>query len=264
MQQHNFQSCHLSSSTPRLAHGVPIQAPPGTLFALGDSDGYAMAPRRFTLFFGRDQSEVHIPVGVGNQHVSRQQGRLVCDGRDWRIQNTGKLPLHSPGRPLLLRGHDLLLHSGYTPLVISTSPTRAHLLEVLIIGAGSGEQCAPTSTTITSSVYDLDETDLLVLVALAQRYLLQEHYAQPVTWKQAADTLSQVRGQREWNARRAEHHVASIRHRLATGPKAIPGILRRDDDVAEPVGNTLSHNLIQALLASGTLVPAQLALIEEG
>jgi hypothetical protein len=262
MELQALKACHLPSGTPRLNLGAPMKAPLGTLFALGDTDGYAMTPRSFTLLFGRGEGEVHVPVGLGDQHVSRLQGELICDGRSWRVRNTGRLPLHSPGRPMLLRGHDVLLQPGYTPLVISTSPTRAHLLEILIAGGADGDECTPTSPTAQSVTYDLDETDILVLIALAQRYLLQERNPQPVTWKQASDVLNQVPGSREWTPKRVEYHVTLLRRRLATGPNAIRGILR-DDEVSEPVGNSLNHNLIQALLASGTLSPAQLSLLEE-
>jgi hypothetical protein len=51
-----------------------------------------------------------------------------------------------------------------------------------------------------------------------------------------------------------------VRERLATGDHPVPG-LRREDGVAEPVGNTLNHNLILALLRSTTLLPADLHLL---
>jgi hypothetical protein len=35
----------------------------------------------------------------------------------------------------------------------------------------------------------------------------------------------------------------------------------REDGVGEPVGNTLNHNLIQALLRNTTLMPADLRLL---
>ncbi|WP_194891188.1 FHA domain-containing protein [Catenulispora pinisilvae] len=262
MELHAHKSCHLPSGTPRLTLGAPMTAPLGTLFALGDTDGYAMTPRSFKLLFGRGEGEVHVPVGLGDQKVSRLQGELICDGQSWRVRNTGRLPLHSPGRPMLLRGHDVLLQPGYTPLVISTSPTRAHLLEILITGAVDGGDCTPTSPTAESFVYDLDETDILVLVALAQRYLLQERNPQPATWKQVADLLNHAPGGREWTPKAVECRVSLIRRRLATGTNAIRGILR-DDEASEPIGNSLNHNLIQALLAGGTLSPEQLRLLEE-
>jgi hypothetical protein len=50
--------------------------------------------------------------------------------------------------------------------------------------------------------------------------------------------------------------------RPAESRDPIPGI-RREDGVGEPVGNTLNHNLIQALLRSTTLMPSDLHLLGE-
>lgn len=47
---------------------------------------------------------------------------------------------------------------------------------------------------------------------------------------------------------------------LPTAVPPIPGILR-DDGIPEPVGNTLNHNLIQALLKSAALMPNDLRLL---
>ena len=40
------------------------------------------------------------------------------------------------------------------------------------------------------------------------------------------------------------------------------GVLR-DDGIGEPVGNTLNHNLILALLETATLLPADLYLLDK-
>jgi hypothetical protein len=42
----------------------------------------------------------------------------------------------------------------------------------------------------------------------------------------------------------------------------VPGLVW--EEVREPVGNTLNHNLLQALLRSPTLVPMDLATINAG
>ncbi|WP_326743498.1 hypothetical protein OG830_00400 [Streptomyces sp. NBC_00121] len=47
---------------------------------------------------------------------------------------------------------------------------------------------------------------------------------------------------------------------MPTAVPPIPGILR-DDGIPEPVGNTLNHNLIQALLKSAALMPNDLRLL---
>lgn len=257
----------LPESTRSLAGGVP-QAPPGTIFALGAEGGFAVPPRKFTLHFGRGIGDVHVPVGVNDPHVSRLHGVLVCDGRAWWVRNKGRLPIRMPGDAMLLSGHELPVEPGYTPLFIDSPERRSHLLEVHVVGPRITDTVADEySRTTPPDVYELNRAERLVLASLAQRYLRQEPYPQPVSWNQVADDLNRLPGERlggrgTWTPKIAAHIVGAVRERLAEGPGAIPG-LRREDGVGEPVGNTLNHNLIRALLRSTTLMPGDLHLLEE-
>jgi hypothetical protein len=245
-----------------LASGVP-PAPPGTIFALAAAGGFAVPPRKFTLHFGRGEDDVHVPIGVNDPYVSRQHGVLVCDGQEWWIRNKGKLPIQLPGEALLLSGHELLIEPGYTPLFIGSAKRRSHLLEIHVVGSrttdADGEQ---HSRTKAPDVYDLSLVERLVLTALAQRYLRQERYPQPVSWNQVADDLNRLPGGRKWTPKIAAHIVGAVRERLAEADDPIPGI-RREDGVGEPVGNTLNHNLIQEFLRTTTLMPSDLHLLGE-
>jgi hypothetical protein len=250
----------LPGSTRSLASGIP-PAPPGTIFALAADGGFAVPPRRFTLHFGRDKDEVHVPIGVNDPYVSRLHGVLVCDGREWWIRNKGKLPIQLPGDALLLSGHELLIEPGYTPLLIGSSKRRSHLLEVHVVGSRTTHtDVEEHSRTKAPDVYDLNLVERLVLTALAQRYLRQERYPQPVSWNQVADDLNRLPDGRRWTPKIAAHIVGAVRERLAEAPDPVPGV-RREDGVGEPVGNTLNHNLIQALLRSATLMPSDLHLL---
>jgi hypothetical protein len=252
----------LPASLRSLAGGVP-PAPPGTIFALAADGGFAVPPRKFTLHFGRDRDDVHVPIGTGDPYVSRLHGIIVGDGLEWWIRNKGKLPIQLPGDAMLLSGHELLIEPGYTPLFIGTPKGRAHLLEIHVVGARTTDAYVEhRSRTSTPEVYDLSLVERLVLTALAQRYLRQERYPQPVSWNQVAGDLNRIPDGRQWTPKTAAHIVASVRERLAEGPDPIPGI-RREDGVGEPVGNTLNHNLIQALLLSTTLMPSDLHLLGE-
>jgi hypothetical protein len=254
----------LPGSMRSLASGVP-SASPGTIFALAAAGGFKVPPRKFTLHFGRGRDDVHVPIGVNDPYVSRLQGVLVGDGREWWVRNEGRLPIQLPGEAMLLSGHELPIECGYTPLLIASAKGRSHLLEVYVVGSRAtdinGEQAV--RTTKAPDVYDLSPLERLVLTALAQRYLRQVRYPQPVSWKQVADCLNQLADGRQWTPKKAEHIVSAVRMRLAGGPVPIPGI-RREDGVGEPVGNTLNHNLIQALLRSTTLMPADLHLLGDG
>ncbi|MEU9507388.1 FHA domain-containing protein [Micromonospora sp. NPDC048170] len=252
----------LPASTRSLAGGVP-PAPPGTIFALGADGGFAVPPRKFTLHFGRDRDDVHVPIGLDDPYVSRLHGMIVGDGLEWRIRNKGKLPLQLSGDAMLLSGHERLIEPGYNPLFIGSPKGRSHLLEVYVVGFRiTDAYVEQRSRTRTPEVYDLSLAERLVLTALAQRYLRQERYPQPVSWNQVASDLNRVPDGRQWTPKTAAHLVAAVRERLAEGPDPIPG-LRREDGVGEPVGNTLNHNLIQALLLSTTLMPSDLRLLGE-
>jgi hypothetical protein len=250
----------LPASMRSLAGGVP-SAPPGTIFVLAAEGGFCVPPRKFTLHFGRAKDDVHVAVGTSDPHVSRPHGMLLCDGREWWIRNTGKLPIQFPGDTMLLSGHEQPMEPGYTPLIIGSPARQSHLLEVHVVASRAANgHGGPHLATTPPDVYDLSPVERLVLTALAQRYLRQERYPQPVSWKQAADDLNRVPDGREWTPKAAAHIVSALRERLATGPMPVPGIMR-EDGVGEPVGNTLNHNLIQALLKNTTLMPADLHLL---
>ncbi|MFI5715587.1 hypothetical protein [Nocardia sp. NPDC051750] len=260
MRTDDFVPQFLPGSTPSLAGGVP-PAPPGTIFALAADGGYAVPPRKFALHFGRCRDEVHVPIGVDDPRVSRLHGVLACDGREWWIRNKGKLPIQLPGDVMLLSGHDMPIESGYTPLFIGSPKSGPHLLEVHVVGARNPRAADQQHTrTRPPDIYELSPDERLVLTALAQRYLRQERFPQPVTWNQAAADLNRAPGGRHWTWRGAAHIVGALRERLSMGPDPIPGI-RVEDGIGEPVGNTLNHNLIKAMLASATLMPEDLLLL---
>jgi hypothetical protein len=253
----------LPASMPSLADRVP-EAPAGTIFVKAAQGGFAVPPRKFTLHFGRAALDVEVPVGAGDQYVSRLHGIFTCDGTHWWLRNEGRLPIQMLGEEPLLRGHEILMTAGYSPLTIETPRRRSYWIEVHVTGSPSAAGDADSQvSTIRSRVYDLSPAERLVITALAQRYLRQERYPQPVAWKQVADDVSRADPQRKWTDKSAEHIVAGVRKRLSKGRRPIPGLLR-EDGIGEPVGNTLNHNLIQALLLDATLLPEDLHLLGEG
>lgn len=255
----------LSASMPSLASGVP-EAPAGTIFVKAAQGGFAVPPRKFTLRFGRATLDVEVPVGAGDRYVSRLHGVFTCDGSQWWLRNEGRLPIQMLGEEPLLRGHEILMTAGYSPLTIETPHGRSYWIEVHVAGfpsaASGADSLASSISTVSSRVYDLSPTERLVITALAQRYLRQERYPQPVSWKQVADDVSRANPQRECTPKGAAHIVAAVRRRLSGGRYPIPGLLS-EDEIGEPVGNTLNHNLIQALLKGVTLLPQDLCLLGE-
>lgn len=253
----------LPASISRLDGGVP-PAPPGLIFVLGSEGGYAVPRMTFTLLFGRDRDDVHVPVGPADPYVSRVHGRIVGDGRDWWVHNDGNLPIQN-GETLILQGNSMLLSPGYTPLFIKSSQGRSHLLEVHIAGArpqGGPEGPVKSMETVQPETYDLTVVERAAVAALAQRYLLgHEKHPQPVSWQQVAEDLNRAMPEQAWTKKRVEHMVARIRERLASDPHRPVSGLRREEGIGEPVGNILNHNLIQALLLSGSLSVADLDLL---
>ena len=248
---------------PSLAGGVP-PAPPGTIYVKSAQAGFCVPPRRFALYFGRAAEDVHVPVGPDDPYVSRRHGVLSGDGERWLLRNDGRRPIQLPGGDLLLRGHELTMAAGYTPLTIQTPNCRSHLVEVFVVGYSNAVRAGGSDTpTAASNMPVLSLGEQLVVTALAQRYLRQEPYPQPVSWKQVAQNLNCCAPRpRQWTARSAENMMAAVRRRLASGNRPVPGLLQVDG-IGEPVGSMLSHNLIVALLKDGALTPGDLSLLDD-
>lgn len=152
------------------------------------------------------------------------------------------------------------LEPGYTPVFVSGAARRRHLMELYVTGDdGCLPRPVPDESALTDKPWKLGDAERLALVALAQRYLLHEAYPQPLAWRQAAERLTGLRPGAGWTHRKVEHLVAAVRRRLSRA--GVPGLTR--DEVGEPVGNMLNHNLIVELLHSRTLVPPDLRLLDE-
>ncbi|WP_033293521.1 hypothetical protein [Amycolatopsis jejuensis] len=243
-----------------LAHGVP-PSPPGTIFALTVTGGVRMPPRDGRqVLFGRNREDVHVCVGEDDRKVSRKQGFLVRRRNSWWMHNTGRLPIRLPGSRLLFPEEDPVpLAEGYTAAFVRGSAGREHLLELYVAGAdGRRPDSRPQDVTEPPRMWRLTPDERLVLVSLAQRYLLQDPYPQPLAWRQVAQQLTELNPDAPWSAKRVEHLVSAVRARLARA--GVAGLTR--EEVGEPVGNALNDNLIKELLLSTSLVPPDLALLE--
>jgi hypothetical protein len=244
-----------------LSRGLP-PALPDTLFVLGTNGGMSVAPdARFPLMFGRNEPDVHVCVGAGDPHVSRQHGYISREYSRWVLNNIGRLPIRLPGARLILTGDRAELPFGYTPLFI-VAPEQEHLLQVRVTAHApqpdreSGEEAE--AQTRERAVWPLSADEKLVLVCLSLRYLRYEPQPQPLTWSQVADELRRVRPAEGWTWRKAAHRVRDVRMRLS---ESVPGLLEKE--ISPPVGNALNHNLITELLTTTTLVKADLGLLGE-
>jgi hypothetical protein len=244
-----------------LAFGV-TETDPGTIYALSVSGGVRFRPKEDrAVVFGRNRPEVHVCVGEDDRRVSRSQGRVVRRGEHWWLHNIGRLPLQLPGTRMLFPEEDPFpLEDGYTPVFISGTSRRRHLMELYVAGGdGRLPRPVPEASTLTDKPWKLDDDERLALVVLSQRYLLHEAYPQPLAWRQAAERLAELQPKAKWTHRKVEHAVTAVRRRLSKA--GVPGLTR--EEVGEPVGNMLNHNLIVELLHSRTLVPPDLCLLGE-
>ncbi|WP_409186639.1 FHA domain-containing protein [Amycolatopsis sp. VS8301801F10] len=250
----------LQDSHTSLAYGA-VSSVPGTLFALALTGGYARGPgENHRILFGRNRPEVHVCIGEDDPRVSRQQGILEHHAGRWFVRNTGRVPLRV-GELLLFPDEDPLpLGNGFTQVFVQT-PRRLHLIEVYVTGPGN-ERPAPRHEEPTQAPkrWALSPAERLALVVLAQRYLASESQPRPLTMRAAAGQLAELQPEERWTPKKVEHLVTAVRTRLARS--GVERLTR--EEVGDPVGNTLNHNLIQELMMSTTLIPRDLALLEDG
>ncbi|GIG68477.1 hypothetical protein [Phytomonospora endophytica] len=239
----------------------PITEPPGTLLVLSTSGGLSVTPdSAFTVLFGRNYPEVHVCVGANDRNVSRLQGRITREHSRWTLSNLGKSPIRMPGAGLVLTGHRAELPPTYAPLSV-LSPRQEYLLEVRVVGPrpqGTGGEVFE-DLTITRPKWTLSAEERLVVVCLAQRYLRGEPYPQPLTWGRVAEQLAGRHPQVRWNAHRAANIVGRVRRTLHGA--GVAGMV--EEEIPQPVGNALNHNLIVELMASTTIKREDLALLGE-
>ncbi|WP_280370531.1 hypothetical protein [Nocardia wallacei] len=252
----------LPASHDSLARGVSAPVA-GTVSALSLVGGVSFGPKEGRkVVFGRNRPLVHVCVGENDLRISRHQGTLVCGNGRWWVRNLGAQPIRVAESCLLFRDEDpVALEPGYTPLFIRGSERREHLLEIFVSNAELHEP-GPRHRHVTSPAvsYDLTDAERLALVVLGQRYLRHEARPQPWTWDATARLLAYLEPDAGWKRRRVEDLVLGVRLRLCG--LGVSGLTA--DEVPQPIGNMLNHNLIQELMLSGTLVPRDLALIDFG
>lgn len=250
----------LSATHGSLALGVPPSTP-GTMFALAVTGGIAIKPRQgCTVVFGRNRPEVHVCVGEDDPQVSRQHGLLTHHRGQWRVSNTGQLPLRLPGALKLLPDDEPVpLSEGYTPLFVQGARGREHLLELYVTGSdGQRPPSRHSDDTQLPRVWQLRKDERLALIVLGQRYLLHDADPHPLSWRQAAHQLAELQPDAGWTAKRVEHMIVSVRARLSQA--GVARLTREEHD--EPIGNALNHNLLTELVQSTTLVPPDLVVLD--
>jgi hypothetical protein len=244
-----------------LALGVANVAP-GALCALTVATGLTVAPKEgLSLRFGRNKPQVEVCIGENDLHVSRVHGLVHHRERHWWVSNTGRSPIRlSSSLMLHPEGEPLPLAPGYTPLFLRGSRGREHLLELYVAGDDGGiPSSRPNEATEAPKRWRLTADEHAALTVVGQRFLLLDPNPQPLSRQQAAEQLQEVRPDTGWTPKRVEHLVSAVRKRLSDS--GVPGLRR--EEVGEPVGLTLTVNLLRELVLSTTLVPLDLALLDD-
>lgn len=238
-----------------LALGVP-SATPGAMYALAAGGGYRVQPAEGrVVYFGRNRPEVHVCVGEDDQQVSRLHGELTNRQGRWWLRNIGRQPIRLPrSRWLFTNEAAVPLADGYTPVHVPGSRAREHLVEVFVTALDGP---CPNDETRLPKPYPITDDERLILTVLGQKYLSGDTSPQPLTWEQTARQLAELQPDATWTAKKVEHRVGLVRERLHAA--GVPDLTR--DEVGEPLGNTLNHNLLRELVRSMTVTPEDLEVL---
>ncbi|MFI7449822.1 FHA domain-containing protein [Nonomuraea sp. NPDC049714] len=251
------------SFTKSLAHGVD-PAVPGTLRARTVMGRITVPPQPGRhVRFGRDKRpNVDLSVGADDQSVSRLHAEVTYQDNLWWLHNVGRQLIRLPRGQLMHKSADPVpLAAGYTPLFIRGSGYRHHLVELHVMSPyGDVLKDLHEAETVPPKIWEISETERLLLVVLGQRYLLYEETPRPLTYNQAEARLAALRPAERWRAGIIENRVEAIRYRLHEA--GFPYPLRHDPSEGRPYDNNLLHNLLKGMVESTTLVPPDLDLLE--
>ncbi|RZS32643.1 hypothetical protein EV193_11119 [Herbihabitans rhizosphaerae] len=233
---------------------------PGSLSARAVTGEITVTPDRGPVRFGRNKPDVEICIGEDDLLVSRQHGVLTHRSGRWWVTNLGRTPIRMTNFMMLYsRAEPVPLGSGRTPLYLRGSDSREHVLELFVAGAEGGTPPPRYGyDTVVPRPWCLDEEERLAVVVVGQNYLLNEPQPRPLARQSAADLLNDLRPDDQWSDRRVERVIARVRTKLSNG--GVPFLMR--EELEEPIGNSLTENLMRELVQSTTLTPSDLDLLD--
>lgn len=245
---------------PSLAHGVPDRAE-GMLYVKSLSGGVRLPPRDGrAIRFGRNLPEVQVCVGGDDRNVSRVQGVVEFRHGAWLLSNTGRRNLQLPrDQQLFTQDDPYPLEAGYTPVFIRTAERRTHLVEIYVSdGSGGAPRPVFGEPTFDGHRWQLSREEKLALVATAQPYLMHERNPEPWARGAVSALLREVDPGGNWSKPKVGRVVDRVRARLAD--QGVPNLTA--SEVGNPIGNRLKHNLVIELMASCTLVPPDVGMLD--
>jgi hypothetical protein len=237
---------------------------PGTLRVLEPEGGLIVSPvEGMVVWFGRNRPDVHICIGPDDLGVSRRHGTLEYRSGCWWVRATGGRPVRLGRSQELWSGDEPVpLADGRTSLQVEgTNPNEVHVLRVEV-AAGSpaltplrSERCSGRTDKVRGHWLKPDER--LVLTVVAQRVLRRYPNATLLTCREAVAEL-EVLQSGVWTPKKVEHRVSDVRERLAA--HGVKRLKREPDDTRHD--DSYRRNLVDELIRSGTLTPADLRLLD--
>ncbi|GAA3562560.1 hypothetical protein GCM10022222_52820 [Amycolatopsis ultiminotia] len=243
---------------PAAESAPPSPTPPGALAVRSLSATKTVLPAEHArLPFGRDPGTDGVPVGPDDRRVSREHGSFTYRNGSWWLLNSGQTPieyaatrrLHADDEPVPMPpGRTILL------LVVGTGG-RKHPLEVYVAGADRDRPPPAAGPTLPAQVWRLSERERLVLTLLGQQFLRREHRPQPMSRGHVAALMAELEPGEGWDEKKVDRVITPVRNRLSAA--GVAGLKR--EEVPEPIGNSLNHNLLTELtIRTATLTRADL------
>lgn len=266
--------------------GRRTRTPSNTLHARSTEGAVEVLPEAGrVVLFGRGgyrkEDRVDLRVGTHDDHVSRRQGELTYRQRSWWLRNIGKAQLRLPSSPWLPEWLDptdepIPLAVGRTQVHVVGNGGREYQVELFVFdGAEPNEPL--DGPTISPKQWRLRKDEKPLLVVMGQQYLRHDPEARPLTYRETAEQLDlldlkELWGE-EWATKRIglppeeflaraekkiERTIGGARKRLSR-----EGFPRLKRVAGQPFDDTLKRNLIDGLVASMTLTPDDLVLLED-
>ncbi|MBB4683386.1 FHA domain-containing protein [Amycolatopsis jiangsuensis] len=248
--------------SPAAEPAPPSPGPPGAL-SVRSLSGTVVRPagEHVRLPFGRDPGTEGVLVGPDDRRVSREHGSFTCRNGTWWLLNSGHTPIeYAPTRQLHADDEPVAMPPGRTVLLLVTgSGGRKHPLEVYVAAADHDRPPPAAGPTLPALQWRLTERERLVLTLLGQQFLRRDPRPQPMSRGHVAAILAELEPEAAWEEKKVDRVIAGVRGRLSAA--GVAGLRR--DEVPEPIGNSLNHNLLTELaIRTTTLRRADLERID--
>lgn len=206
---------------------------------------------------------MHLALGPEDERVSRRHGELSYRHRQWWLRNIGRRPIRLPRGQMVYRDADPLpLSPGPTWLYVRGSGYRDHVVELFVTDESRfPTPPPPPGRTTLKEDWDLDETDIRVLVAVGQDYLHFTAEPRPWSYRDASELLRDIDPEGRWNPKKVENRITRIRQRIHHRG-TFPYRVATCEGEPRPTDGVFVHNLLKGLVEEDALTPYHLNLLD--